>query len=44
MSKLSQIKQKIALDQFEFSKHAVNQSIIRDISVDEVKETVNQNA
>lgn len=44
MSKLNEINQKIALDQFEFSKHAVNQSIIRDISVDEVKEAVNQNA
>ena len=38
MSLLDEIRQKIEADQFEFSKHAVDQSIIRGISVQEVRE------
>lgn len=35
-----QIRLKIAQDQFEFSKHAVNQSILRHISVEELREAM----
>jgi hypothetical protein len=38
MSLIGEIQEKIADDQFEFSKHAVDQSIIRGISVQEVRE------
>lgn len=38
MSMIDEIQEKIADDQFEFSKHAVDQSIIRGISVQEVRE------
>jgi hypothetical protein len=38
MSLLDEIRQKIEADEFEFSKHAVDQSIIRRISVQEVRE------
>ena len=38
MSLFDEIRQKIEADQFEFSKHAVDQSIIRGISVQEVRE------
>lgn len=34
------IRDKIARDQFEFSEHAVDQSILRHISVQEVREAV----
>lgn len=37
---IDKIKKKIGKDQFEFSKHAVDQSIIRRISVREVKEAI----
>jgi hypothetical protein len=41
MSKLiEEIRQKITSDQFEFSKHAVNQSILRGIRVPEVREVI----
>lgn len=38
MRLLDEIRQKIDADLFEFSKHAVDQSIIRRISVQEVRE------
>ena len=39
MALLDEIRHKIEADQFEFSKHAVDQTIIRRISVHEVRET-----
>lgn len=38
MALIEEIRNKIESDEFEFSKHAVDQSIIRDISVQEVRE------
>jgi hypothetical protein len=38
MALIEEIRQKIETEQFEFSKHAVDQSIIRRISVQEVRE------
>ena len=40
MSIIDEIRHKIATDQFEFSRHAVDQSIIRRISVQEVKDVI----
>ena len=40
MSPIGEIRRKIEGDQFEFSKHAVDQSIIRCISVQEVREAL----
>ena len=37
---IEEIRAKIANGQFEFSKHAVDQSIIRDIAVDEIAEAI----
>ncbi|MFZ5519103.1 MAG: DUF4258 domain-containing protein [Candidatus Zhuqueibacterota bacterium] len=37
---IEEIQKKIGRDQFEFSKHAVDQSIIRSISVQEVREAI----
>jgi hypothetical protein len=37
---LDDIRTKIAARQYEFSKHAVDQTIIRDISVAEVEEAI----
>ncbi|MFN6539966.1 MAG: DUF4258 domain-containing protein [Nostoc sp. EkiNYC01] len=37
---LAEIRRKIAEDQFEFSKHAVDQSILRGIRVQELKEAI----
>jgi hypothetical protein len=37
---IEEIRQKIAQGQFEFSRHAVDQSIIRRISVQELREAV----
>ena len=36
----AEIRRKIAEDQFEFSKHAVDQSIVRSIRVQEIKEAI----
>ena len=36
------IKAKFVFDQFEFSKHAVDQTILRNISVSELREAVAQ--
>jgi hypothetical protein len=40
MDKLKDIQRKILKRQYEFSKHAVDQSIIRDISVAELEEAI----
>lgn len=40
MSLLDEIRQKIDDQQYEFSKHAVDQSIIRDISVNELERAI----
>jgi hypothetical protein len=40
MAMLDEIRDKIARRQYEFSKHAVDQSIIRDISVVELEQAV----
>ena len=40
MVKIDEIQQKIASDQFEFSKHAVDQSILRKIRIQEVREAI----
>ncbi len=40
MSLIDAIRAKIVGDQFEFSKHAVDQSIVRGISVSELREAV----
>lgn len=37
---IEQIREKIAQNQFEFSKHAVDQSILRHVSVQELHEAV----
>lgn len=37
---IQQLRDKIARSQFEFSEHAVNQSILRHISVQEVREAI----
>lgn len=44
MTKLQEIKLKISSEQFEFSRHAVDQSIVRNISVSELEEAINQNS
>ncbi len=38
MALIDEIREKIEAEQFEFSKHAVDQSIIRRISVQEIRE------
>jgi hypothetical protein len=40
MTMIEEIRAKIAQDQFEFSQHAVDQSIIRHISVQEIREMI----
>ena len=40
MAMLDDIRYKIARREYEFSKHAVDQSIIRDISVHEIEEAI----
>ena len=37
---IDEIRTKIAVDEFEFSKHAVDQTIIRHISVPEIREAI----
>lgn len=44
MPSLDEIRGKILRRQYEFSKHAVDQSIIRDISVREVEEIITASA
>jgi hypothetical protein len=38
MALIDELAEKIGVDQFEFSKHAVDQSFIRNIGVQEVRE------
>ena len=40
MDLLDALKEKVAVRQYEFSRHAVDQSILRDISVAEVEEAM----
>ncbi|MFH1147101.1 MAG: DUF4258 domain-containing protein [Pseudomonadota bacterium] len=40
MPLLEQIREKIDRDQFEYSQHAVDQSMIRHITVQEIKEAI----
>ena len=40
MAIIQEIRSKVAADQFEFSEHAVDQSIIRHISVQELREAI----
>ena len=40
MSMIENIREKIEIDLFEFSKHAVDQSIIRHISVKDVRRVI----
>jgi len=40
VSVIEQIRSKVAADQFEFSQHAVDQSILRRISVQELRECI----
>jgi hypothetical protein len=40
MSLIDEIRQKLASDRFEFSKHAVDQSIRRHVSLQEIREAV----
>ena len=41
MGMIEDIRAKFARDDFEFSKHATDQSILRNISVQEIREAVN---
>jgi hypothetical protein len=40
MSLIDEIRTKIADDRFEFSKHAVDQTILRDIHVQDVRDAI----
>lgn len=40
MPMIDEIHKKVAADEFEFSKHAVDQSITRRISVQEIRESI----
>jgi hypothetical protein len=40
MAIIDDIREKIASGQFEFSRHAVDQSIVRHISVQELREAI----
>ena len=40
MSLINEIRKKVNRNEFEFSKHAVDQSIIRGITVQEVREAI----
>lgn len=40
MALLDDIRRKVATRQYEFSKHAVDQAIIRDIDVAEIEEAI----
>lgn len=40
MHLIREIRDKVARDQFEFSQHAVDQSILRRISVQEIREAI----
>jgi hypothetical protein len=40
MALINEIKDKILRQEYEFSKHAVDQSIVRDISVNELEQAI----
>lgn len=40
MAMIEELRKKFAQDEFEFSKHATDQTILRDISVQEIRETI----
>ena len=40
MTLIDEIRVKFAQDQFEFSKHAVDQTILRNIAVQEIREAI----
>lgn len=40
MSLIHEIRQKFALDAFEFSKHATDQTLLRNIMVNEIRQAV----
>lgn len=40
MNLIEEIRAKFARDEFEFSKHATDQSILREISVQEIREAI----
>jgi len=40
MTLIEEIQAKFARDEFEFSKHAVDQALLREISVQEIREAV----
>jgi hypothetical protein len=40
MPMIDQLRTKIAANQFEFSKHALDQSILRGITVQELREAI----
>ena len=40
MALIDELRRKIAAEEFEFSKHAADQSIIRRISVEEARESI----
>jgi hypothetical protein len=40
MTLIDEIRKKVAADEFEFSKHAVDQSIMRQISVQELRQVI----
>ena len=42
MAMIDEIRERVARDEFEFSRHAVNQMLRRAISVVEVRQTVSQ--
>ena len=42
ISLLEEIRQKIEAEQFEFSKHATDQSLLRRIQVQEIREIIQQ--
>jgi hypothetical protein len=44
MGIVQEVREKILLRRYEFSKHAVDQSIIREISVTEVEEAISGNS
>jgi len=41
MPTIEDLRRKFSRDQFEFSKHAVDQTILREISVQEIRDSIN---
>lgn len=42
MSRIDELRRKFASELFEFSKHAVDQTILREISVQEIRESIHK--